>query len=59
MKLTEKEKQKAVEEATQKISDILKVNGLSLLDLDAKMRMSVIMIYQQGLKDAKDLLNQP
>ena len=53
--LTEKEKQEAVEATTGKIASILAINGISLTELSAKMLASVVMIYQQGLKDAKDL----
>ena len=54
--MTEKEKQKVTEDTTQKLSVILAVNGLNLIDLDAKMLATLIMVYQQGLRDAKEPL---
>ena len=56
MKLTKEEKQKITEDTTKKLAAILAVNGLSLINLDAKMLATLIMVYQQGLKDAEELL---
>lgn len=53
--LTKEQKQNTVDDVTQKISAILAVNGLTLLDLNGKMLATLITVYQQGLKDAKDI----
>ena len=54
--MTNEEKQKLAEDALNKIDGILKINGLSILNLDSKMLASVVMIYQEGIKDARKLL---
>ncbi len=55
--LITKDKDNAVADVMSKVLAILKVNTLDLRDLDGKVLNSIIMAYQQGLKDAKDILN--
>ena len=56
MELTEKERQKADQEIFEKIVNILKVNGIDCFRLDSKLISALVMLYQQGVKDAKELL---
>ena len=55
-KLTDKEKEEVLNDITKKLMAILAVNNLAFEGLDAKVWSSLIMAYQQGMKDAKDLL---
>ena len=57
--LTEQEKREAEQHTIKKIEEILKVNELSIIDLNPRMLISFIMVYQQGIKDAKGLLDHP
>ena len=54
--MTDKEKQKKAEEINKKIFAILKVNWIDWFGLDRKLVSSLIMVYQQGLTDAEELL---
>ena len=56
MTLTEQEKKEAELYTIGKIEFILKTNELSIADLNPRLLVAMVMIYQQGLKDAKDLL---
>lgn len=59
MELTERNKQQLVTDTTAKLSAILQINGLSLVDLDAKMLATMIMVYQEGIKVGKGLSTEP
>ena len=56
MSLTEEEKQKAVEDVFSKLHAILVVNGLTLIDSYGKVFKALRMAYQQGFRDAKELI---
>ena len=59
MELTERNKQQLVTDTTAKLSAILQINGLSLVDLDAKMLATFVMVYQEGIKVGKGLSADP
>ena len=57
--LTQEEKMEQIGKVIKRLTAILTKNGLSWEDLDYKITASFIMIYQEGLKDGKDLLKSP
>ena len=54
--LTDKEKQDAVMSVFANVQMILKINGYDLGEFNSNLQNAILMIYQQGLKDAGKML---
>ena len=54
--MTEEQKEKLAQETFDKINGIFRLNDCHFIYYPKKVQNAVIMVYQQGLRDAKELL---